>query len=53
MYACNVISQSTPEPIIIQIPTPTIELEAKEENIIEEVNQEETGELDGSDKTCL
>ena len=41
----NVISQSTPEPITIQTPTPTIELEVKEENIIEEVNQEETEEL--------
>lgn len=42
----NVISQPTPEPITIQTPTPTIELKAKEENIIEEVNQEETEELE-------
>lgn len=42
----NVISQPTPEPITIQTPTPTIELKAKEENIIEEVNQEETKELE-------
>lgn len=34
----NVISQSTPEPITIQTPTPTIELKEREENIIEEVN---------------
>lgn len=43
----NVILQSTPEPVIIQTPrpTPTIESEVKEENIIEEVNQEETEEF--------